>query len=342
MKNLIFLLTFLSTVLVSCNTDIEIAGEWENIPVIYSILDHNDAVHYVRINRVFLGNQSAYDMALQADSLIYNDTLDVKVHVYNDLNAYVRTLTFQKVPMLKDSVNEHGQVVFAVNKHHVYQSTQTLPSGRDYTYKLVVTLPDGKEITSICHPLVGFSQTNPGNGQKYSLLPNRNFGPRFRLPKYSGGVKVNIYFHYYEFYNPDNYVRKTIMMPIKLTRLSAGSELSLSVKANDVINRFKTELTPPPANMKRFIGKVDFEYVIADEDYAEQLWNRNSSVNTEAMPITNIKGGFGIFASRNYLINKGYQPTDETREAFFTNSELRLLGFQKTLIYFQDGIHLLP
>jgi hypothetical protein len=342
MKKYLFLLTFFSVLLVSCNTEVKIAGEWENLPVIYAILDPADTVHYLRVNRVFLGNQSGYEMALHADSLIYNETLDLKVNVFNAQNVLIRTLTFEKVPLLKDSVNQSGQVIFAVDKHHVYRSGQTLPSGKDFTYKLLLTFPDGKEVTSECHPLVEFEQSNPGIGQLYTLVPNRSFGPTYKLPKYSGAVKVNIYFHYYEWKSESDWVRKTIMIPIKMQRQSAGVLSSSTMKSNDVFARFKSELTPPESGVRRFIGKVDFEYVIADEYYTEQIFIRNSTINSETSPITNIVGGYGLFATRSYLLRKGFKPAENTKTAFYSDSELRLLGFPPALVYETSGINALP
>ncbi len=47
-------------------------------PVIFSIIDSNDTVHYIRIGRAFSGFKPPYETARHADS-IYFDSVDVKV-----------------------------------------------------------------------------------------------------------------------------------------------------------------------------------------------------------------------------------------------------------------------
>ena len=88
-KSLVYIL-LVCVIAVSCKTDIDISADWENIPVVYSILDPSDTIHYVRITRVFSGNESAYVMAMQPDSLVYKDTLDVKIKVKDEYNNLIK------------------------------------------------------------------------------------------------------------------------------------------------------------------------------------------------------------------------------------------------------------
>ncbi len=49
-------------------------------PVIFSIIDSNDTVHYIRVGRLFSGVKPPYETSRNADS-IYFDSVDVKVSV---------------------------------------------------------------------------------------------------------------------------------------------------------------------------------------------------------------------------------------------------------------------
>ncbi len=340
-KNLTLLIAILMLVL-SCKTDIDISGEWENIPVVYSIIDPADTIHYIRINRVFSGNESGFSMAMQPDSLIYSDTLDVKIRITDSNNNEIKTVTFKRTELDKDSVNNSGEEVFSTKKHHVYYSKESMPYDNGITYHLFIKLPDGKTITSTCHPLVGLIQTNPGIGEKYTIRPGRMFGPSFKLPKHSGGLKLNLFFHYYEFDSSTNYVRKTIMFPVRMQRQKESVETSMGIQSNEIFDRIKMELTPPEQGVKRFVGKVDYQYIIADNNYAEQLWKRVGGFNYETQPISNIIGGYGLFACRSNIILRGYKPTDNTKCYFATNPELLYLGFQKAIFYATYNIDSLP
>ena len=55
----LFLLTFLA----SCDNDLEITSDWKDIPVVYGILNSQDSVNYVKLNKAFLGQGDVMMMA---------------------------------------------------------------------------------------------------------------------------------------------------------------------------------------------------------------------------------------------------------------------------------------
>ena len=56
------------TVLISCNEKINYIGEFKETAVVYGLLDHADSIHYVKINRAFIGPGNAIDIAQIPDS----------------------------------------------------------------------------------------------------------------------------------------------------------------------------------------------------------------------------------------------------------------------------------
>lgn len=342
MKN--YLIVLLSALgFVSCTTEVDITGKWKNIPVVYSIIDQADSVHYVRINRVFSGNQSAYDMAIIPDSLLYDDTLDVKIHVFDKNNIRLKTITFTKEMRDKDSINQYGEVIFATDKHHVYASREEIPEEKGYSYNLVVKLNKDKQVEATIQSIVGFNQTNPPRGGRYDIS-QVILGATFRLPTAVHGAQMNMYVHYYEFYNDNRpYVRKTIMFPFNKVLHTTNDELTMGMKTFLIKSKFKEEIQNDPEVSYRFLGKVDFEYFIADIPFSEHLWLRNNTIVGETSPLTNIKGGYGLFACRKNFIYKGHKPTiPNSYKAFNDDPDLRLLKFPKPLVYQQHGIDTLP
>ena len=58
----------------SCNNDIDLFAEWENIPVVYGLIEADGNDQYIRIERVFQGEGgNAFDAANNVDSIYYND-----------------------------------------------------------------------------------------------------------------------------------------------------------------------------------------------------------------------------------------------------------------------------
>ena len=73
---------FIVLIFSSCENDLNVNADWEDIPVIYSILDpgyydgisnlEDNTEHYIRIQKSFLGDIAASQMAQEIDSIYYN------------------------------------------------------------------------------------------------------------------------------------------------------------------------------------------------------------------------------------------------------------------------------
>ena len=80
MKNFTLLFLLFSVAFSSCETDFNVNADWEEVTVVFGLLDQSQDRQYIRINKAFLGNESAYVMASVSDSLNYNpDSLEVKI-----------------------------------------------------------------------------------------------------------------------------------------------------------------------------------------------------------------------------------------------------------------------
>ena len=70
----------------SCKTDIDVNAEYKDIPVVYGLINPTDTNHYIKINKAFLGNASAVDLAADANNFNYAaNELDVTVVEYLSL-----------------------------------------------------------------------------------------------------------------------------------------------------------------------------------------------------------------------------------------------------------------
>ncbi len=127
-------------------------------------------MHYVRINRAFLGNQSALDMATDPDSIQYNYDIDVRLNVYDENDEFLQSYIFEKEYIDKDSVNINGNAVFARERHHVYVLRDSLLNGENYKYELNLVFDDGLVGHSTITPIYGFEHQYPGAGSSVDIL----------------------------------------------------------------------------------------------------------------------------------------------------------------------------
>ena len=55
----------------SCETDIDVNADYQDITVVYGLVNPNDTNHYIKINKAFLGEGSALDLAADANNFNY-------------------------------------------------------------------------------------------------------------------------------------------------------------------------------------------------------------------------------------------------------------------------------
>ncbi len=121
-----FLGTFLSLLvsgLTSCDNEVDINADWKETIIVYSLLDVNDSIQYVKINKAFLNEkQSAYQVAQNSDSL-YLDSVSVTL---TDLYTG-EVITLNKTNNLKKIDG-----VFANDVNFLWQTNKKLAEDREY------------------------------------------------------------------------------------------------------------------------------------------------------------------------------------------------------------------
>ena len=75
-KIILSLISFFLLFIFSCSTDVNVNGEWDDIPIVYCVLDQSAEYQYVKVNKSFLGNKPASEMAQHSDSLFYKKEYD--------------------------------------------------------------------------------------------------------------------------------------------------------------------------------------------------------------------------------------------------------------------------
>ena len=60
-----------SILFLSCETEVDVNASWEDVTVVFGLLDQSQNEQYIRVNKAFLGSESAMNMASVADSINY-------------------------------------------------------------------------------------------------------------------------------------------------------------------------------------------------------------------------------------------------------------------------------
>lgn len=136
MKKILFSLLGSIALFSSCSTDLDILAPYKDITSVYGILSQNDNIHYIRINKAFIGRADASVMAQVPDSSQYPaDALEVRVFEYDDKSNQKRVF------LLKDTiiVNKESGFFYAPNQLVYFFRTDTnVPLNQDFSYLLEI------------------------------------------------------------------------------------------------------------------------------------------------------------------------------------------------------------
>jgi hypothetical protein len=174
MKRIITLvyITFISVsalFVASCTTDFELNAEYDEIPVIFGVLDQSVDTQFVKINKSFIGNGNNTSYAAINDSSLYSNVIG-RVEEYVD---NVLTETFQLEEMW---VNNLDEGIFYTDSQKVFffiPTDLTVPYlNEDATYKLIVDVSEEAQPIEAETNLIKGSELNwdllTSNGAAYN------------------------------------------------------------------------------------------------------------------------------------------------------------------------------
>jgi hypothetical protein len=297
----VVLLTLVSLMLFNrCSNDVDINASYQQITVVYGLLDTNEDTTYLKINKAFLGEDNALIMAQIPDSSEFIQKLDVKIWAEDDPQTIY---TFDTTTLN----NKEEGIFYNPNQQVYYSAFQPLV---DKNYKLEINLKD-QQLTSETRTFEfsGFDISSPGFAKKIRIDDNTE--PRqiewFRkdeAPRYD----VLVRFHFKEMWEGS---ADTVYRHIDWYRNTVKSTSGEYVESYYTGNTFYVALDTyvPYADadteakvLDRFTGKIDFIIYAGGIDLATymEVNEPSSSIIQDRPDYSNIENGIGIFSSRGW------------------------------------------
>lgn len=303
-----FLLPLVALVLTiglqSCREDIEFTNSYEPTPVIFGLLDQADSIHYIKINKGFLGPD---------DALIYADIADS--NYFEKVEAVVEELKNGQVERtweLKDTLlsNKDTNGVFFAPEHKVYYfSTEGSSLDPEARYRLTVNINDGQlqvvGETELAKDLAKSNNLSTQTAQfrfaddvgEY-LSPSVEFSTGNTVfANATMNIIINEYF--------DTVIRK-ITIPWSIDeRFETGNNYRMTAQGETFYQIVHNGLTDDPAITRRTLEGFEVVYTGGLQDLYNYIQvNQPSSTLAQTKPeFTNlsVSSGFkviGIFSSR--------------------------------------------
>jgi len=320
MKKIYLILSVFSIVFVACETDFDVNNTWEEVTVVYGLLDAGDGkeLQQIKISKAFLGTMDALQMAQYADSINFDpNDLDVKiVRIKN--NGVTDTVTLSAVTIIRDGNIFNDTII-------IYEFLNDNFLKSDSEYELVITnINSGNVVTSRTELLSGFSFSNL-NGEGFlfgfistALEPEFSFssGMIKWIPIDNGKIyQIDLLIHYTE----ENTAGGTPVSKqlVFSQNLVSDNEDVLRIEGEDFFNFLSINLEKDDTKIRRLRDKcIDVVMTVGSENLDTYIKvNRPITGIVQERPyFTNINNGIGLFSSRFTKVRERIKLTDRTKE----------------------------
>ncbi len=300
----ILLVTLIFT-FTSCETDIDVSADWKDITVVYGLLDKSDSVHYLRINKAFLGDGNSLVYAKEPDSSSYFDNLEVILTETGSGNQ--RVFQFDTI-----HVDNKQPGVFYSPSHILYKAAFKVPDNIEsnpYTYSLFVrNKKTGKEIKSVTSLVNSGKITTPRVGQRsIDFILDNNQNIVWQSGKNARRYDVYIRFWYQEVINHSDTTDRYFDWFIgsqKTEKLDGGEEKSLQYRPTALYDIARIQIPRKDGKESevtaRLTNRVEFT-LVAGGDALNTYMEVNSpstGIIQDTPDYSNIENGYGLFSSR--------------------------------------------
>ena len=335
-RTILLLITFL-VIFASCSTDFEVNAPWKDEAIIYGLIDQTRDTNYIKINKAFLGEADAYDMASEIDSITYS-TLDVTIERYIDdelRDTYVLTRTNE---IQKDTG------IFANDDNYLYILTDQLVTGQwvgsqwvPSIFKLVIEKPNANQVVSAETELIKSFNLGRWSSARTIGLSGGTYDIVWLATYYAKIYYVTICINYNDITGEDTTLQ-TLRYPLSVSVSkstdndgqlpSESEELTKRINGEEFYKFIASSLESIP-NTRRMFVSLDFEFDLGSEDfYTYQQVNKPSSGLSQTKPVfTNVVNGKGLFTSsyKQVLLDKILD--DKSIDSLSDGQFTKTLGF---------------
>lgn len=299
----------------ACETDIDVNADYEDITLVYAAINPQDTSHYIKINKAFLGETNALDLAANADNFTYAaNEISVGLEEYNSDDNLVKTHTITRtvneIPKNPGIFDNTTNVLYRFNENNI---------NRDNTFKLrIFNSSLNKEITAetkIVKPITvstpkgskfQFWNGTVANGVAVTKIVGATTG------KNIGRIEAKIVFNYIEHPltvtgNPS--VAKKLEMTLGETfaTTSQGEELfEWELPGETFFDNIRSAISPittADSLSHRELDNISMQFLVAGTELHTYMvvTEPSTSVNQDKPKYTNVENGIGIFSAREYV-----------------------------------------
>jgi hypothetical protein len=296
-------LVALSFMFNSCEEDVTLIGDFEETVVVYGVLDQADSVHYIKINRAFIGPGNSYEIAQIPDSSYFTDVIATVTEVGGAGRVWTLADT------LVDNKDPNGVFFSPTQKLYYFHTINQAGLNPSATYRLDISVKGGAiKVQAETEIVTGITSTASSQNFSFKFAddPGSYVSSAVNVSNVGNSYVVNaaLDINFYE-YEGTAYNLKTAKWSLGESDVVPQSSKSFSAGGNSFYTLIKSNITPNSAITKRTLKSLTVIITGgAEELYNYMTVNKPSSTLAQSKPtytnlsITGEGRVLGIFSSR--------------------------------------------
>ena len=312
---------FILIIFSSCETDFDVNAEWQDVTIVFGLLDPGQNDQFIKINKAFLGEDGAFEMASVADSSNY-DPSKLSVKIFKIKEGPFNTYESVGDPVtLNDTIIDKSSGLFSTDENIIYTfNNDDLVNPNtfyenNFFYELeIVNSNTDYKVTAQTEIISSFSFASTSGNQWGLYVPNAPDSLTFRTKAIkwtisSNGIiyQLDLIINYTENNNDTSLIwSQSLQEPI------GNSDMTCFIKGDDFFNFLTNNLSSSTnkdfisINLKMTVGTSNLKTYI-------QVNEPLSGIVQERPVFTNINNGLGLFSSRyTYFHNENIQLNQES------------------------------
>tara|TARA_R110002050_G_scaffold110013_2_gene221899 strand:- start:7881 stop:8948 length:1068 start_codon:yes stop_codon:yes gene_type:complete len=292
--------------LFSCDNEVDINAEYQDLSIIYGMLNPKLDSNYVRVQRGYLGTEPASSSVGQSDSLYY-DTADIDVYI----REYAKdATTFDKeAPLIYDNSILLDSGLYTGDGYYLFRVPSAMDILNTKEYEVAVIRKDGSEAsarTGIVGDIDILIPRATVTAKVYNGLIEFRVRQDLTGNSPDATVKMTAYqpiiqFHYKEVdlnTRIEQFKTATITLPLVE---SIFDNINLTFTGTELNQALAERLEKNP-NVIRFFQSLDVEIYGASEELMTfiELNKPSTGINQNRPDYSQVINGSGILSSRTF------------------------------------------
>tara|TARA_B100001146_G_C16136293_1_gene414715 strand:- start:234 stop:1232 length:999 start_codon:yes stop_codon:yes gene_type:complete len=304
-------------VFMACETDFEVNTSWKEVTIVYGLLDQSEAQQYIKINKAFLGEGDAFQMASVADSINYNPE-DLEVIIYKVKEGAYDTIGFVTLDTTTSIIKDDG--LFSTEKNIIYVTTKEdsnffmANNAKDKEYILTIVNKKTQKIVSAKSNLIHTLNLDNNSLMKMGFYSSDVLNPGATPPYKKVTTTVNwkhstngyIYqiigkICYRNYYNNGSNSLEYLDWIQPTQKYDGSSDMHYTFEGDAFANFISAYMPAMQDDIDyRKLAYMKLQYTVGSEDlHTYMVVNEPFEGIVQERPVfTNINNGIGLFSCR--------------------------------------------